>query len=173
MIRPTTIVWLALALLIVVGLFHVKFQVQALEDELVRLNRQIDGEQGAIHVLKAEWSYVNQPQRLQSLSARYLELQPLTPRQIVNLADFGRDSLDAVQPPPPTRSIAAASTRQREANVVTLTPPRAMLAAHTLPAVPAPPKADSTPITLIPPRGMLAVRNTASIAAAPKPEDER
>lgn len=198
MIRPTTVAWLALALLIVVGLFHVKFQVQALEDELVRLNRQIDGEQEAIHVLKAEWSYVNQPQRLQDLSSRYLELRPLTPRQIVNLADFGRDTLDTLPPPPPpTRSIAGAAPRQREANAITLVPPRATLAAHTqAPTAPkadsgiitlippravlaaqtqAPivPKAEPNVITLIPPRSMQAARTPPSVAAAPKPEDER
>ena len=133
MIRPTTVAWLALALLIVIGLFHVKFQVQALEDELVRVNRQIDGEQQAIHVLKAEWSYVNQPQRLQGLSQRFLDLQPLTPRQIVNLANFGRDSLDnVVPPPPPSRTITLTPPRQREANgTIILTPPRALPAAHT------------------------------------------
>ena len=138
MIRPTTIVWLALATLIVVGLFHVKYQVQALEDEILRVNRQIVAEQEAIHVLQAEWSYVNQPQRLQSLSSRYLELQPLQPRQIVNLADFGRDSLESFTPPPPppSRAIVLPPPRPREANANQLPGARATLAAHAPAPVP-------------------------------------
>jgi hypothetical protein len=120
MIRPTTIAWLALATVIVMGLFHVKYQVQALEDEIVRVNRQIVGEQEAIHVLQAEWSYVNQPRRLEALSSRHLDLQPLKPAQIVNMAEFGPETLDAFNPPappaaPPVRAIVLTPPRPREA----------------------------------------------------------
>lgn len=124
MIRPATVTWLALATLIVVGLFHVKHQVQTLEDEIGRVNRQIAGEREAIHVLKAEWGYINQPQRLESLSSRHLELQPLKPNQIVNLDAFSRDALDAPAvastpptPPPPARAIVLTPPRPRDATV--------------------------------------------------------
>jgi len=76
MIRPGNIFWIGLALTLGYGLYHLKHEVKALEDELFRLNRQILAEQQAIHVLRAEWSYINQPQRLQSLSQRHLDLQP-------------------------------------------------------------------------------------------------
>ena len=89
MIRLATAVWLALAAVIVFGLFQLKHEMQALEDETFRVNRQIVAEQEAIHVLRAEWSYINQPQRLQSLAARYLDLQPIRPNQIVHSPDFG------------------------------------------------------------------------------------
>jgi hypothetical protein len=142
MIRPTTVVWLALATLIVVGLFHVKYQVQALEDEIVRVNRQIVGEQEAIHVLQAEWSYVNQPQRLESLSSRHLDLQPLKAKQIINLAEFGPDSLDAFTPPaaPPPRVITLTPpVRAREASAPQAVNARPALASHTAPIVLIPP----------------------------------
>ena len=92
MIRPATVTWLTLATLVVVGLFHVKHQVQTLEDEIVRVNRQIASERETIHVLNAEWGYINQPQRLDTLSSRYLDLQPLKPNQIVNLGSLDRKS---------------------------------------------------------------------------------
>ena len=88
MIRPTTLVWIGLAGAVGFGLFQLKHEVQALEDEMFRLNRAIVGEQQSIHVLKAEWSYINQPQRLQALAARHLDLQPMKPAQLGGLADL-------------------------------------------------------------------------------------
>jgi hypothetical protein len=86
MIRLTSIIWVSLAGAIGLGLYHLKQEVQALEDELFRLNRNILTEQEAIHVLRAEWSYINQPSRLQSLAARHLDLQPTKPAQLGTLA---------------------------------------------------------------------------------------
>ncbi len=86
MIRVTSLIWVSLAGAIGFGLYHLKQEVQALEDNLFRLNRNILTEQEAIHVLRAEWSYINQPSRLQSLAARHLDLQPTKPAQIGTLA---------------------------------------------------------------------------------------
>ena len=88
MIRLSNLVWVALAMVVGFGLFQLKHQVQELEDEMFRLNRTILAEQQAIHVLKAEWSYINQPQRLQSLASRHLELQPMKPEQLGSLAEL-------------------------------------------------------------------------------------
>src|SRR5207342_1992448 len=64
MMRPSTVLWIALAGGVGIGVYQLKHRVQALEDELFRLNRAIVQEQDAIHVLRAEWAYINQPQRL-------------------------------------------------------------------------------------------------------------
>jgi hypothetical protein len=88
MIRPTTILWMGLAGAVGFGLFQLKHEVQELEDEMFRLNRAIVGEQQAIHVLKAEWSYINRPQRLEALAARHLDLQPMQPAQLGALSDL-------------------------------------------------------------------------------------
>ncbi len=88
MIRAATVVWTTLAGCVGFGLFHLKHEVQALEDDLVRLNRQIVAEQQSIHVLKAEWSYINQPQRLEALARRHLDLVPMRPEQLGNPAAF-------------------------------------------------------------------------------------
>jgi hypothetical protein len=98
MIRPTTLLWVGLAGAVGFGLFQLKHEVQALEDEMFRLNRAIIAEQQAIHVLKAEWSYINQPQRLQSLAARHLDLQPMKPAQFGSLTDLPMRGADTVAP---------------------------------------------------------------------------
>jgi hypothetical protein len=76
------------ALSIVAGgvLFSVAFEVSALEDRLIVLNQEITSDRDAIHVLRAEWSYLNQPERLEGLSRRYLDLQPLEGSQFSEIA---------------------------------------------------------------------------------------
>jgi cell division protein FtsL len=93
MSRFVTFLWLAIAGMGALALYQLKHEVIALEKELARLNRDIVREQEAIHVLRAEWSHVNQPQRLQSLAQRHLDLQPMAPRQ------FGR-----IEAPPQSRA---------------------------------------------------------------------
>lgn len=86
MIGRTTLLWLALAAFVVFGLFHVKYEVASLEEELGRLNAATLREQNQIHVLEAEWSYLNRPSRLEELAERYLELKPLAPEQLTTLS---------------------------------------------------------------------------------------
>ncbi len=68
------------------GLFQSKEAVQAREDELARLNREILASQETVHVLRAEWSYLNRPERLARLAGRHLALGPMTAAQIRPLA---------------------------------------------------------------------------------------
>ena len=82
MIRIGTFVWLALLTMIGVGLYQVELGVLAKESELRQINRQIDTNRDATHVLEAEWSYLNDPTRLADLARRYTDLAPGTPTQI-------------------------------------------------------------------------------------------
>ena len=67
------------------GLFYVTLRVEALEDQLAQLNRQILKEQENIHMLEAEWSYFNRPERIQKLANALLpELQPAQARQFIS-----------------------------------------------------------------------------------------
>ena len=88
MIGRGTIVWLALAIVAGIGLFQVSYRVQSLEDELTRVNRQILQERDTIHVLRAEWSYLNEPTRLAELTQRHLALSPLGASQMVRIEDL-------------------------------------------------------------------------------------
>jgi hypothetical protein len=82
MIRLGTFVWLALLTMIGVGLYQVELGVLAKESELRQINRRIDANRDATHVLEAEWSYLNDPTRLADLARRYTDLAPATPTQI-------------------------------------------------------------------------------------------
>jgi hypothetical protein len=82
MIRLGTFIWLAVLTLIGVGLYQVELGVLAKEAELRQINHQIDADRDAMHVLDAEWSYLNDPTRLADLARRYTDLVPTTTTQI-------------------------------------------------------------------------------------------
>jgi len=85
MIRATAVVWLLLVLAASGGLYHIKHMVQGLEQELEELNRAVLREQEAIHVLKAEWSYLNRPEVLAELAAEHLDLGPIPAGRIATV----------------------------------------------------------------------------------------
>lgn len=85
MIRRATVLSFAFALAAGTALFVVKHEVQKLEEELGRISRATLADQEAVHVLKAEWSYLNEPSRLQRLAEKHLHLKPLTAQRMVEL----------------------------------------------------------------------------------------
>jgi hypothetical protein len=88
MIQRATLIWALLAMIAGAGLFVMKYQVQALEDRLARINAEIVADQEAVHVLKAEWSYLNRPARLDDLGRRLLKLEPITAARIIRITDI-------------------------------------------------------------------------------------
>ncbi|MTJ82055.1 MAG: hypothetical protein F8N37_13755 [Telmatospirillum sp.] len=86
MMRAATILWAALAAVAGTGLFMLKYEVQAQEQRLSGLRKDIMEAQEQIHVLKAEWSYLNEPARLREQAERHLGLHPLKPSQITTIA---------------------------------------------------------------------------------------
>ena len=82
MMRHTTVFAIFLTSVMGVALFYLKHEVTNLEDELNKLNHSIITERDAVHVLKAEWSHLNDMRRLKDLSVRYLDLIPTNPQQI-------------------------------------------------------------------------------------------
>jgi len=90
MIRRTTFLSATLAISMGVALFVVKYQVQDLEDQLTAIDHQIVAERQTIHVLKAEWSHLNEPGRLRRLAVRYLGLVPLGYQQYLADATFNQ-----------------------------------------------------------------------------------
>lgn len=87
---------------VISGLFYVKYKVQNLSKDFRELTTQLEQEKEAIRVLKAEWSYLNQPERLSDLSRKYLGLDKIELAQIrkldnglpLYLAENNIDSLD-------------------------------------------------------------------------------
>lgn len=67
-----------------VGLYLVKYWVQDIKGEVTQAAAELKKERDAVHLLGAEWAYLNRPERLKQLSERYLELQPVTSAQFVS-----------------------------------------------------------------------------------------
>ncbi|QNT69760.1 cell division protein FtsL [Defluviicoccus vanus] len=107
-VRQTTILCLLLAVGLAVVLLALKHQVQQLSDELNALNRQYVEEQQTIRVLKAEFAYLSQPDRLRGLATQ-LGLVPVEPRQLATFATL--DAVLAALPPEPKAAKQTASNR--------------------------------------------------------------
>jgi len=105
MIRISAVIWVVVLALLGIGLFQVKYNVQTKERELREVRRQIEANYNAIHVLDAEWSYLNDPLRLADLARRHTELAPTTPAQIGDFASLPPRIEDApVTPEQPAES---------------------------------------------------------------------
>ncbi len=82
------ITWLMAVIVAALGLFYVSHRVELLESELNREQRAIVQHQEAIHVLEAEWSYLNRPERIADLARRHLALIPLSADRVVSIQDL-------------------------------------------------------------------------------------
>lgn len=101
MIRVSVLVWTVILAFLGVGLFQVKYNVQSKERELREVRRQIEANLTSIHVLDAEWSYLNDPLRLADLARRHTDLQPTTPGQIGDIAALPPRPPEFIGPPLP------------------------------------------------------------------------
>ncbi|MEJ2026214.1 MAG: hypothetical protein P8X52_01765 [Limibacillus sp.] len=90
MIRLAACIWSVVAIVLALTVFQIKFAVQGLEGELAGVNAEIVRDQEAIHVLRAEWSYLNRPDRIAGLAERFLGLDPAVEPQLVNLKDLDK-----------------------------------------------------------------------------------
>ncbi|MBQ9034366.1 MAG: hypothetical protein IJ099_00190 [Alphaproteobacteria bacterium] len=78
------ILWLTLTLTVAFGSSVLKNRVQVLERRLAAINTNIQKDIEGIHVLKAEWSHFNTPERLRTLAQNQLSLESAKPEQIIN-----------------------------------------------------------------------------------------
>ncbi len=65
-----------------IGLYLVKYSVQDVQREVATLKRDLAVEKESLHLLNAEWAYLNRPDRLRQLADKHLDLVPLDSRQI-------------------------------------------------------------------------------------------
>ncbi len=122
MTKLGTVFWVVVVLAAGFTTFKVKYAVQDIEDELNRARKQTIAEQQETRVLTAEWTYLNQPERLAELNRRFLGLAAISTKQL-------QRSIEEI----PLRPPAA--------------PPDALVEASPEPAVP---QAAATPLPVVP-----------------------
>ena len=83
-IKLRTFVVFALAALAGAALLHVSQRVQHAEEVLQSLERELAYEEQAMRVLRAEWEYLNRPERLERLAAKFLDLVPPAPEKMTD-----------------------------------------------------------------------------------------
>jgi hypothetical protein len=94
-------VWVFMVAMTGYALFHITFQVEALEGQLTELNRQIEAEKEHIHNLRAEWSYSTRPDWIEAMGREYLpELEPMHPAQVVRIEEIPFRRPDAPEDSP-------------------------------------------------------------------------
>lgn len=91
MFRTSDIVLIAAMVAAAAFTYKTKHEAEDRQATLRKIEQQISFEEDSIDLLKADWSLLTQPARLQKLSQIYhaeLALQPLEAKQIVGLADL-------------------------------------------------------------------------------------
>ena len=99
MARIFNAVLLAVMIIGAIVTYNMKHQAEEASDGVARLHQEIAGEKDAINVLKAEWSMLSQPGRLQSVVLRYADhfrLEPFSAAQVATLAEIPARPVDAV-----------------------------------------------------------------------------
>ena len=78
------VLWFTITLVVIMSSSVLKNRVQVLERRLNTINADIQKDIAAIHILKAEWSMYNTPDRLRKLAYEQLSLENARPEQIIN-----------------------------------------------------------------------------------------
>ena len=79
-----SILWFLFTVVIGSYYFVLTNDVQNLEKELAQINRDIENDIRDIHILEADWSELNNPERLKVLAGKYISLDFIKPEQIIN-----------------------------------------------------------------------------------------
>lgn len=99
MSQKLTAIAVFLLLIVSFGLYQIKYQVEGQRERLNTLSVEQEKEIAAIGVLKSEWAYLTRPQRLQTLTERFLPLSKIELSQIGDVEALGLRRLDNVTPP--------------------------------------------------------------------------
>ncbi|MGE0846977.1 MAG: cell division protein FtsL [Flavobacteriaceae bacterium] len=96
MSRLTTLILLLVMATAAVGLYQIKHEASEVAASNAALEAEIARAENDISVLKAEWSHLNDPARIQDLARRHLGLEKLAITQIARTSDI------PMRPVPPT-----------------------------------------------------------------------
>jgi len=126
MIHRGLLFWSVAAVATAIGLFSVKYKVQDLEEKIDRTNQKIIESQQATHILKIEWAYLNEAERIQRLAQKYLKLDQANISQVARLdtlkPDSGKPDSGAVASAKPDSPSTKADQQRRDSPLPS--PPR-------------------------------------------------
>ena len=95
-LRKVTLFTTGVALCIAFVVFQMKYRVSDTVKQLGVVNKEILNMQETVQVLKAEWHYLNKPERLSHLNQKFLKLAPAKVTQVASLASFNKQSSSKV-----------------------------------------------------------------------------
>ena len=167
MIKLSALFWLILVSATGFAMFAVKYEVQALADQLAHTTRQADDTERDVRVLDADWAYLNRPDALAAMNQRYLSLQPIATKQLIaSVADLPMRPPPPPPPPPPVGAVVAETTPQQGGSPApggpSSTQPQAA-ALQQQPASPQPVARSVAPVAAV----AVRVRETAPAPARP------
>ena len=169
MIKLSALFWLILVSATGFAMFAVKYEVQALADQLAHTTRQADDTERDVRVLDADWAYLNRPDALAAMNQRYLSLQPIATKQLIaSVADLPMRPPPPPPPPPPAPvgAVVAETTPQQGGSPApggpSSTQPQAA-ALQQQPASPQPVARSVAPVAAV----AVRVRETAPAPARP------
>jgi cell division protein FtsL len=84
MIKRSTIIFAVIASFAGWGLFQVKYRVLTLERQYKQARKNITETHESIHILKAEWSHLTNPERLKVLAQHHLHMHPIQASQLIS-----------------------------------------------------------------------------------------
>ncbi len=87
MIKVINAIMVCTSLVALVGVYGLKYSVSDIAAEKVALERKLDRQAGELSLLKADWSYLNQPAHVAPIVARHQEALGLV---LLDQKQFGR-----------------------------------------------------------------------------------
>lgn len=98
MMRILNILLIAALVSAAAYVYKIKFESTRQAERIAKVRMEIRQEQDAIAALRAEWSKLDTPARIQELANRHLSLKPIDPRQFDTLRDLPEREPDLVPP---------------------------------------------------------------------------
>jgi len=166
MTRFGIVFWLIVVVIAGFSTFKAKYAIQDLEEELTKVRKQTVVEQKEIRVLTAEWTYLNQPERLADLNKRFLSLVPVAAQQLQQRIE------DVPMRPEPPETLVAAAAPQPVSEMAAAAPAAVapdQTAATKAPAAPARPAASPPPVAVAVAAPAAPVRTTPAVVRNPTP----
>jgi cell division protein FtsL len=73
---------------LIILIYNMKFETRQLEERAAQLERAIADEKDNVALMRAEWSHVTRPDRIETLVRDILKLEPAKPEQLITRRDF-------------------------------------------------------------------------------------